>query len=114
MTETTTPRTSIYLPTYRMASESLITVCPSARIGVNQNSRPRNAKKWTHLDTNITSNLDWFAVHKNILSCRLDHLNFSAFFMTREKFVFLSRKVSGSYSFSSGLKQGVRESRSIG
>jgi hypothetical protein len=34
--------------------------------------------------------------------------------MTGEKFVFLSRKVSGSYSFSTGIKQGVRESQWIG
>jgi hypothetical protein len=48
------------------------------------------------------------------LSCRLDHLNFSGFFITREKFVFLSMKVSGSYFFSTGLKQEVRESQWIG
>jgi hypothetical protein len=55
-----------------------------------------------------------FAVHKNILSCRLNRLNSSAFFMTGEKFVFLARKVFACDSLRFGLMKAVRESQWIG
>jgi hypothetical protein len=42
-TETTKPRTSTLLPTYRMASESLITGNSSARAAIKQSNRPRIA-----------------------------------------------------------------------
>jgi len=58
------------------ASESLITGSSSARVAMKQSSTPRIANNGRMSEPN---NFDRLQIRKNLLFCRLHHLNFSAF-----------------------------------
>ena len=75
MTETTKPRTSTFLPTYRAASESSITGRSSANVATKQIKRLKIANKARTIEPVSGSAC---STHEN-LRCRPDRLHSSAF-----------------------------------